>query len=126
MPNDSSLDARQASTHAGTTGDKYKVLCSHMTQVLTDADKTRVIYYETPVVTFDESKIVLNTGGWWTPTTQVRMNQASREFGLGFRVFQKARDWFVEYQRQIYPFVADELMLRRTDITQEGGEKDEY
>ena len=113
MQNDFSLNARQSSNRAGKTGNNYKFLCNYMTRVLTSAGKTRVVYYETTVVTFNEFTIVLNTGGYWTPTTQMRMNQTSREFGLGFRVFQKARVWFVEYHGDVRPFATEQITLQR-------------
>ena len=124
MKNDSSLNARQASKQAGKTGDNYQVINGYKTRVLTDEEKTRVFFHDTPVVTFNEKTIELNTGGWRTRSTKVRMNQASQEFGLGFRGFQKARDWFVEFQNETHPFETDELVLLRADETQKGDEKD--
>ena len=99
MQNDSSLIARQASKQAGKTGDNYQVLNGYKTRVLTDEEKTRVYFHDTPVVTFNEKTVELNTGGWRTRSTKVRMNQASQEFGLGFRIFQQKKDWFVDYKR---------------------------
>ena len=113
MKNDSSLNARQASKQAGKTGDNYQVINGYKTRVLTDEEKTRVFFHDTPVVTFNEKTIELNTGGWRTRSTKVRMNQASQEFGLGFRVFQKARDWFVEYHGDVRPFASDQITLHR-------------
>ena len=72
------------------------------TTVAIDADGvTRMTYHQTHVVTVhppnDQGarKVVLNSNGWRTVTTKTRMNQASSQFGLGFRVFQKAGEWFV-------------------------------
>jgi hypothetical protein len=123
MPNDMLPQASLAGSHAGPNGTAYKVLSGYKTRVLADEDNvTRVFFHETPVVSFNERSIALNTGGWWTRTTKARMNQASQEFGLGFRVLQKQNKWLVEYQGETHPIVSDELVLRRTDRTREGGE----
>lgn len=60
-----------------------------------DKGQTQVIYHSTPVVTFDDKVIILNTGGWRTATTKTRMNQTSHTFKLDFVVYQKDFDWFV-------------------------------
>jgi hypothetical protein len=122
MQNDSSLNARQASKQAGKTGNNYQVLNGYKTRVLTDEEKTRVFFHDTPVVTFDEKTIELDHGGWRTRSTKVRMNQASQEFELGFRVFQKAHDWFVDFHDETYLFDADTLTLNRNNGTEERGE----
>ena len=57
---------------------------------------TVVRYHQTPVVRFNSMKVELNSGGWKTSTTKTRMNQASSQFNLGFRVFQKDFGWFVD------------------------------
>jgi len=123
MQNDSSLNARQASKQAGNAGDNYQVINGYKTQVLSDGDKTRVFFHDTPVVTFNEKTIELNTGGWRTRSTKVRMNQASQEFGLGFRIFQQKKDWFVDYKSESRPFEAEELTLNRIGVSQKGGEQ---
>lgn len=56
---------------------------------------TLVAYHSTDVVRFDDKTVTLNTGGWFTNTTKLRMNQASNEYGLGFTVQQKDGQWFV-------------------------------
>lgn len=75
--------------------------------------KTRVVFYETAVVVFDEDEILLNTGGWWTVTTRVRMNQASRHFDLGYLVFTKAGKWYVEWAGKREPFSTEQVRLDR-------------
>ena len=122
MQNDSLLNARQASNHAGRTGDKYQVINGFKTRVLTDEDKTRVFFHDTPVVSFNEKTIELNTGGWRTRSTKVRMNQASQEFGLGFRVFQKKGDWYIDYLGKKLAFSTNKLTLDRSSGRLKGGE----
>lgn len=44
----------------------------------------------------NDHKIHLNTGGWFTRTTKVRMNQFANDFcGGRFSVYQKNHAWFV-------------------------------
>ncbi len=87
------------------------------TTVAIDADGvTRVIYHSTCVVAIyppnkDGDRLVaLDSGGWRTATTKLRMNQASNQFGLGFRVFQKAGEWFVEDGSRLWDFI-DKLTI---------------
>ena len=57
-----------------------------------------VKYHDTDVVSYQPNSrvVVLNSGGWLTPTTKRRMNEASDEFGLGFKVYSKAKQWYVD------------------------------
>jgi len=64
------------------------------------------IYRCTAVVTVQpDGSIVLDSGRWKTATTKRAMNQASSEAGLGFRVYAKAREWFVSYKGAELEFV---------------------
>lgn len=56
-----------------------------------------VIYRGTEVVKVKENLITLNSGGWYTATTKLRMNQASNEFNLHYKVYAKRGRWFVDY-----------------------------
>lgn len=76
---------------------------------------TFVKYHSTPVVCFDGEKIVLNSGGWLTPTTKRRMNQAAKQFELGFSVYQKAGNWAVVFDGQKMDF-HDGMVLNRTEV----------
>lgn len=48
-----------------------------------------VTYHRTEVFRLTNDQIVLNTGGWWTATTKLRMNQAFNQFGLPWSVYQE-------------------------------------
>jgi len=74
---------------------------------------TRVTYHNTNVVVFDEKQIILNTDGFFTRTTMVRMNQASNQFNLGFRVFTKNQKWWVEYKDVLNCFVMNKFVIDR-------------
>ncbi|MCL4266675.1 MAG: hypothetical protein KJ069_26015 [Anaerolineae bacterium] len=104
-------------------------LPSYKTKVIESSQgQKQVVFHQTAVVSFDQETITLNTGGWWTRTTKVRMNQASATFGLGFRVFQKAGEWFVDFQGDAQPFSNDRLELKwkpkedREDLHKANGE----
>jgi len=56
---------------------------------------TCVKYHDTDVVKFNNDKIILNSGGWKTNTTKLRMNQASRQFRLDFQVYQTDFNWYI-------------------------------
>lgn len=49
--------------------------------------------------------VQLDSGGWKTVTTKRRMNEAADELGLGFNVYAKKGEWFVEsYEVGVIPF----------------------
>lgn len=75
--------------------------------------KTVVTYHAIDVVSFDNKEIVLNTGGWRSNTTKIRMNQAANVFRLRYQVYQKAKEWFCSYKGQDIPFDQDTLTLER-------------
>ena len=73
----------------------------HATVVYTDdARVTHVVYHKTAVVKFipyptGDRLVTINSGGWDTPTTKLRMNQTSNQFSLGFSVWQRNHLWYV-------------------------------
>ncbi len=91
-----------------------KKLGSTATNVRTEGNATIVRYHDTDVVRFDDSNITLNTGGWFTSTTKARMNQASAQFGLGFRVSQDKGFWSVlDRGLFTYEFSGNTLTFKR-------------
>ena len=82
------------------------------TAVIQENFGTKVKYHNTVVVEFDIDQIILNSGGWKTLTTKNRMNQTSNEYNLGFQVFQKDFDWYVDFDGKIIPF-KDGMILER-------------
>lgn len=94
---------------------QYKV-GTHRTTVRNTADEISVVYHSTEVVNYHKEigELKLNTGGWFTPTTKTRMNQASNEFNLGFTVYQENSEWFVvvdyDYDDPV-PFKGNALTL---------------
>ena len=86
---------------------------THKTTISDDGGKKTVRYHNTNVVTFDNNRVTLDTGGWTTYTTKKRMNQASQTFGIGFEVYQKDWEWFVEYKGETIEYQGDTLILDR-------------
>ncbi len=83
------------------------------TTVYTREDMMRVRFHYTDVVSWNDSTIILNTGGWQTATTKSRMNQASRQFDLGYSVYAKNFGWFVRWGEQDIPFKGNTVTISR-------------
>ncbi len=77
---------------------------SHKTVVFTESGITKVVYHNTAVVSFSSDEVVLNTGGYFSNTTKTRMNQAANQFDLGFRVYQKNFEWYVDFKGETMQF----------------------
>lgn len=89
---------------------------THATRIRSNEDVdgkyTEIDYHNTTVVTFyNKGKIILKTGGWKSQTTKTRMNQASNQFNLGYRVFQKDNAWYVEWEGKVLEFFEDIIIL---------------
>tara|TARA_R100001463_G_scaffold85170_1_gene140082 strand:+ start:4148 stop:4462 length:315 start_codon:yes stop_codon:yes gene_type:complete len=76
---------------------KYNTIGSHKTSVVNDNNQLLVTYHSTIVVKIvNDRYVILKSDDWLTNTTKRRMNQASNEYRLNYRVFQKGWAWFVE------------------------------
>jgi hypothetical protein len=72
------------------------MLSKYATTIAADSNgMINVTYHSTVIVSFDNERVVLNSGGYETVTTKKKMNQAADQFGLGYQVFQKDYIWFV-------------------------------
>jgi len=77
------------------------------TKVYTDEDGIiNVVYHNTVVISIDQKKlkITLNNGGWKTNTTKNRINQAAREYNLGFKIHQINYAWYVWTENSLSDF----------------------
>lgn len=85
------------------------------TSIRREGYDTIVNYRGTDVVRFSDTKvdITLKTGGWKSATTKLRMNQASNQFNLGYYVFQKKGEWYVNLAGNNFPFVQDTFHIYR-------------
>ena len=86
---------------------------THATRIATEGGETFVKYHRTKVVLFTKDTIILDNGGYQTVTTKTRMNQTSNQFDLGFRVYQKNFDWFVEHNGKTHEFTENSIFLDR-------------
>ena len=80
---------------------------SHKTTVCHHTNGDIVVtYHSTAVVTATTDKIILNTGGYFSYTTKMRMNQAANELSLPYRVSQDKGTWSAWHfeQQKTYPF----------------------
>ena len=63
-------------------------------------------YHQTDVATIDGYHVHLNTGGYRSNTTKVRMNQFANQFCFGvFHVYQKDFEWYVQVEGQEKPIL---------------------
>ena len=83
------------------------------TSIFTDNGYTQVIYHQTIVVKFNADSIVLNSGGWRTVITKLRMNQAAVQFGLSYGVFAKLGKWYVNTPQGETADFHDEMRISR-------------
>lgn len=89
---------------------------AHKTLIYTDDEGyVCVKYHSTDVVKYNNDYIILNTGGYNTNTTKTRMNQASYQFNLGYRVYQKDWEWYVEYREHLFHMVDNRITLMTDD-----------
>lgn len=99
-------------------GQSYRI-GSHATSHYVKDGVLRVIYHGTEVVKYDFNNglLVLDTGGWFTNTTKARMNQASNQYDLGFTVYQKDYNWFVEFDTgEVIPFNGSSNLVIDTEF----------
>ena len=95
---------------------QYKV-GKHATKIYVEGYYTVVKYHDTEVVKFNEEEIILDNGGYKTPTTKTRMNQASSEFNLDYHVWQSKGEWFVlDCEGKKIPFDGTKLTLKRKHL----------
>lgn len=71
-------------------------LSTYRTNVMATGDRLSVVYASTLIVDKVGNEITLDSGGWQTVTTKRKMNQAARQFGLGYSVYQREFKWFVD------------------------------
>jgi len=74
------------------------------TTVRTEEGVIIVRYHLTDIVKIEADRITLDTRGYFTNTTKNRMNQVSQVFELGYRVYQKKGEWYVDYKDETFQF----------------------
>jgi hypothetical protein len=64
-----------------------------------DTGTRSYFYHNTAIVgVYVDGTIRLNSGGWRSATTKLAMNQASNQDNLGFKVYQRKREWYISYK----------------------------
>lgn len=71
-------------------------LSNYATTVAQAGPLLRVTYHSTAIVTASADLITLRTGGWDSVTTRRKMNQAARQFDLGYGVYRDKGKSFVD------------------------------
>lgn len=66
------------------------------TSVYTEDGWTHVRYHQTVVCKFNDRFIILDSGGWSTNTTKLRINQTSGQYNLKIQVWQVDWNWTVK------------------------------
>ena len=77
---------------------KWNRVTRHNTRITYDNVGRIVTYHTTAIVRHNtlQGVITLNSGGWQTVTTKVRMNQYAHEFANGaYSVYQQKGVWYV-------------------------------
>lgn len=74
--------------------------------------EVHVFYHEKHLVCFNRDQICIRNNAHHRFMTKVRMNQAANQFQLGFKVYQRGTNWFVEWRGETLPFT-DGLILNR-------------
>lgn len=92
---------------------KFVHITDFKTKVETNENGGTVRLYNTIVVSFTQDSIMLNTGGFQSAMTKDRMNEAAREFGLGYSVRQHKGVWYVQYNGAETPFTEQTMLLKR-------------
>lgn len=82
------------------------------TSLYSENDFMIVQLYNTKIIKWNDSEIVLNSGGWRTNTTKARINQASWENNLGISVSQVDSNWYVYRGSEVIPF-SDGMTISR-------------
>ena len=70
------------------------------TKIRQEDGMTKVRYHDTDVVAFNDEKIILRNGGWYTATTKTRMNQTATVHELPFNVYQARNQWYVRIMQK--------------------------
>ena len=97
---------------------KESIANKYKTTVHTNENGENVVtYYETDIVRYNDAQIFLDTGTHKSRTTKSRMNMASQEFDLGYRIYQKGEHWYIAYQNQVHYFDAHQIRLDRKNGT---------
>jgi hypothetical protein len=74
----------------------WNKLSNYKTTISEKDGDTAVTYHTTDIVRWNDSRVILESGGHRSVTTKRKMNQASNQFDLGYGVYQKDFAWYVD------------------------------
>lgn len=78
-----------------------------------EINKGTILYNTTEIVSFDFHSIVLDNGGDRRGIVIAKMNKASKDYSLGFKVKKDGFDWIVQFKGKTIPFNDNFLILSR-------------
>jgi len=61
-------------------------------------------YYQTDIVSWTATQIILNHGGHWDMSTKEEMNNCAREYNLPFYIFRRDGKWVVDLGDRVEEF----------------------
>lgn len=101
---------------------RCRAIGKHKTKVGLEGESLVVRYWDTAVVKYNvvERTVRLDSGGHRTLTTKKRMNQASREWKLGYWVYQIGWEWYVRFDSGGMRVFVDGMVLGRDELREEG------
>jgi hypothetical protein len=82
------------------------------TTITVDGHYLIVCYRNTDVVKVAYLEVIRDSGGSRSSVVQSRLNQASRQFELGYRVVVREGAWVVQTSRDVYRFMDGMHLLR--------------
>lgn len=88
--------------------------------------QTVCTYHQTAVVTWDDSTIELDTGGYNTVTTRRRMNQVSNVYNLGYQINNVHKETIVTWRGREYPYLGERVRLGRDSGSVEWWNRDHW
>lgn len=99
-------------------------LSPYRTTVMATNSRIAITYVSTLIVDATPKAVTLDSGGWRTVTTKRKMNQAARQFGLGYRVEQSKGEWSVYlYGANVTLPFADGMVFKRSNRLAACGEE---
>ncbi len=88
-------------------------LSGYKTKIKTIGNATCITYHTTEIVKFNPDTIILNFGDWDSVTTRRKMNQASRQFGLGYVVVRHKGVTYIHFCDEALQYCGYEIVINR-------------
>ena len=69
-----------------------------------NAQYVKLVHYDTEICFYSGSTLVLNNGGFFSPTTKRHMNAFFDAMCIDVSLFQKKHEWFVKVGENVIPY----------------------